>query len=243
MCQLFGGFSMQGPTEESQLVAELKKQYDVVEVDPSKPIKEQYDVLLAVQPSSLNPEAMANFVAAVKAGQPTAIFEDPFPLPQRPEVVGTAQPKRPPGGMMGMFGGGGPPEPKGDISQLWKLLGVEMYGDEIVWQDFNPEPKLGDILPRELIFVDEGLARRTARRIRSIRTIRFRPACGRCCFFWPGSFRPADGSKLDFREAGRHRPQQRHDQLPGCRDGAPVAERRWACAVRRRTSRTSLRRT
>ena len=51
--QLFGGFSMQGPTEESQLVAELKKQYDVVEVDPSKPIKERYDVLLAVQPSSL----------------------------------------------------------------------------------------------------------------------------------------------------------------------------------------------
>ena len=39
--QLFGGFSMQGPTEESQLVAELKKQYDVVEVDPSKPIKDQ----------------------------------------------------------------------------------------------------------------------------------------------------------------------------------------------------------
>ena len=45
--------------------------------------------------------------------------------------------------MMGMFGGGGPPEPKGDISQLWKLLGVEMYGDEIIWQDFNPETKTG----------------------------------------------------------------------------------------------------
>ena len=59
--QLFGGFSMQGPTEESQLIAELKKQYDVVEVDPSKPIKERYDVLLAVQPSSLTPEAMDEF--------------------------------------------------------------------------------------------------------------------------------------------------------------------------------------
>ena len=40
------------------MVAELKKQYDVVEVDPSKPITEKYDVLLAVQPSSLSPEAM-----------------------------------------------------------------------------------------------------------------------------------------------------------------------------------------
>jgi ABC-2 type transport system permease protein len=138
--QLFGGFSMQGPSEESQLVAELKKQYDVVEIDPSKPIidpakpiKDQYDVILAVQPSSLNPPAMQNFIAAVKAGVPTAIFEDPYPWPQLwQDVVGTAQPNRPPGGMMGMFGGGGQAEPKGDISQLWKLLGVEMYGDEVV---------------------------------------------------------------------------------------------------------------
>ena len=78
--------------------------------------------------------------------------------------------------MMGMFGGGQQPEPKGDISKLWKLLGVEMYGDEIVWQDFNPEPKLGQFLPRELVFVDEGLSTlKTARRIRLIRMIRFLP--------------------------------------------------------------------
>jgi ABC-2 type transport system permease protein len=152
--QLFGGFSMQGPSQESPLVAELKKQYDVVEVDPSKPIKERYDVLLAIQPSSLNPDSMKNFVEAVKTGQPTAIFEDPLPLSQA-DVVGTSQQKRPPGGMMGMFGGGGQPEPKGDISQLWKLLGVEMYGDEIVWQDYNPT-KLR-VLFDEFVFVDKDL--------------------------------------------------------------------------------------
>ena len=79
--QLFGGFSMQGPSEESQLVAELKKQYDVVEVDPSKPITEQYDVLLAVQPSSLNAGSDGEFRRGGEGGQPTAIFEDPFPWP------------------------------------------------------------------------------------------------------------------------------------------------------------------
>jgi len=155
--QLFGGFSMQGPTEETQLITELRKQYDVVEVDPSRPIEKKYDVLLAVQPSSLSPEAMTNFVEAVKSGIPTAIFEDPFPLPQFwGNVVGTAQPKLPPGGMMGMFGGG-PPPPKGDINQLWRLLGVEMHGDEIVWQDYNPEPKAGDFVDMEWIFIDDGL--------------------------------------------------------------------------------------
>ena len=155
---LMGGFSMQGPSAESQLITELRKQYDVTEVDPSRPIDKKFDVLLAIQPSSLSPEAMENFVQAVKSGIPTAIFEDPFPLPQFwGGVVGTAQPKQPPGGMMAMFGGGGPPPPKGDISQLWRLLGVDMHGDEIIWQDYNPEPKAGDFVDMEWIFVDDGL--------------------------------------------------------------------------------------
>jgi ABC-2 type transport system permease protein len=203
---LLGGFSMQGPTEESQLVVELKKQYDVVEVDPSKPIldpkkpiKDQFDVLLAVQPSSLNPDSMKNFVDAVKAGLPTAIFEDPYPWPQLyPEVVGTAQPNKPPGGMMGMFGGGGQPEPKGDISQLWKLLGVEMYGDEVVWQQFNPEPKLGDIY-KEWIFIDEGLSELGTPNPFDPDDI-ISAGMRQVLFFWPGSFRPAEGGKLNFQK-------------------------------------------
>jgi len=154
--ELFGGFSMQGQTAESRLVTELKKQYDVVEVDPTNPITERFDVMLAVQPSSLTPEKMDNFVAAVRAGQPVAIFEDPFPLPQFfPNVVGTGQPKRPPGGMMGMFNRQ-PPEPKGDINQLWKLLGVKFIADEIIWQDYNPYKRAQSFIDPQWIFVDEG---------------------------------------------------------------------------------------
>ena len=154
--ELFGGFSMQGQTAESRLVTELKKQYDVVEVDPTNPITERFDVMLAVQPSSLTPEKMDNFVAAVRAGQPIAIFEDPFPLPQFfPNVVGTGQPKRPPGGMMGMFNRQ-PPEPKGDINQLWKLLGVKFVADEIIWQDYNPYKRAQTFIDPQWIFIDEG---------------------------------------------------------------------------------------
>ena len=197
--QLLGGFSMQGPTDESQMVAELRKQYNVVEVDPSKPITERYDVLLAVQPSSLSPEEMPNFVNAVKSGQPTAIFEDPYPWPQLyPDVVGTAQPKRP-GGMMGMFGGGAPPEPKGDISQLWKLLGIEMDGNEIVWQEFNPEPKLGRIEP-EWLFIDEALASGHGTAHPFDPDDEISKGMRQVLFLVAGSFRPADGSKLDFNK-------------------------------------------
>src|SRR3954468_10316982 len=197
---LFGGFSMQGQTEESKLVSELKKQYDVVEVDASKPITEKYDVMLAGQPSGLSPEAMTNFVAAVRAGQPTAVFEDPFPWPPGGEVVGTAQQKRPGGGMMGMFGGGGqPPAPKGDITQLWKLLGVDMSGDEIVWQDYNPEKKMGNVLLPEFVFIDADLTTQGTEHP-------FDPddpissGLRQLLFLWPGSIRPEGNTKLDFHQ-------------------------------------------
>ena len=54
---LFGGFDMAtGQQQPRQAVLEeLEKQYDVVQVDASAPITETYDVLLAVQPSSLGP--------------------------------------------------------------------------------------------------------------------------------------------------------------------------------------------
>jgi ABC-2 type transport system permease protein len=193
---LFAGFSMaaQGMTPEAAIIGELKKQYNVVEVDPANPIQDRYDVLLAVQPSSLSPEGMANFVNAVKSGQPTAIFEDP--LPRFSDVPGTAQPKRPPGGMMGMFGGA-QPEPKGDISQLWQLLGVDMLGDEIIWQDFNPEPKGNDFIEPEWIFIDEGLTTHGT-------PFPFDPdddissGMSQVLFLMAGAFQPAEKSKLEF---------------------------------------------
>lgn len=150
--QLFGQMNMQtmGSSPNWPIIDELEKQYDVVEVDPSAPIEETYDVLLAVQPSSLNPESMENFLAAVRSGQPTAIFEDPFPL-FAGNVPGTNIPKRPPGGMMMQQR----PEPKGDIKPLWDLLGVKFNADDVIWQDYEPYPKV-EIPYKEFVFVDKG---------------------------------------------------------------------------------------
>jgi gliding motility-associated transport system permease protein/gliding motility-associatede transport system auxiliary component len=90
-------------------------------------------------------------VAAVKSGQPTAIFEDPFPW-LNPSVPGTSAPKMPPGGN-NPFQQRQPPEPKGDIAELWKVLGVDFSGNNVIWQNYNPFPKLGG-LPHEWVFVD-----------------------------------------------------------------------------------------
>ncbi len=154
--QLYATFDMQtmSPGQNQQIIQELEKQYEVVQVDATNPITEKYDVLLAVQPSSLGPEQMKNFIAAVKSGQRTAIFEDPFPL-LNPAIPGTAAPRMPPGSNNPFMQQQQPPQPKGDIRELWNLLGVDFDGDIVIWQDYNPFPKLPN-LPHEWVFIDTG---------------------------------------------------------------------------------------
>ena len=105
---VFGRFSMQGQSPAWQLINDLKRQYEVIQVNPAQPIplrkpaakpgekEEGFDVLLAVQPSAMGPQECENLIAAIRAGQPTVLFEDPFPF-FAPDVPGTSQPRRPAG--------------------------------------------------------------------------------------------------------------------------------------------------
>ena len=79
--QLYGGFNMQNMSSIPQwpIIDELEKQYEVVKVDPAKPIAEKFDVLLAVQPSSLGQEEMDRFVAAVAGGPADGDLRGPLP--------------------------------------------------------------------------------------------------------------------------------------------------------------------
>ncbi len=154
--KLYGGFDMStmSTSANEQIIEELTKQYEVEQVNPDSPITQRYDVLLAVQPSSLSQPQMDNFIAAVKSGQPTAIFEDPFPYLDA-RVPGTSAPKQPGGGNMPFMMNNAPPQPKGSIEPLWNLLGVGFSANEVVWQAYNPYPKVGQF-PREFVFVDDG---------------------------------------------------------------------------------------
>lgn len=163
---LFAGFdpTTMGMSEDQHIITELRKQYEVVEVDPARPIEtDQYAMLLAIQPSGLskpqrpgqppapNPE-MDNFLDAVRKGLPTAVFEDPLPGFWR-NVAGTMQPMQQPQQNPFMQA---PPIPKDNsITKLWDMLGVDMIGDELIAQNWNPYPKIGFIEP-EFIFIGEG---------------------------------------------------------------------------------------
>jgi ABC-2 type transport system permease protein len=149
--KLMGGFDMRsmGQNPEWSIVTELKKQYDVQSVSPDTPIAPDIDVLLVAQPSSLAQREIDNLAAYIRRGGPTLLFLDPLPVenPQNsPEV-----PKQPPGGM---FGGGPPPEPKGDLHPLLDMLGIDWPTTEIVWNGYNPHPQLE--LPPEVVFIHSG---------------------------------------------------------------------------------------
>ncbi|MGE0606800.1 MAG: Gldg family protein [Pirellulales bacterium] len=154
--KLFGTFDMQRftPGQDQQLVNELKKQYDVIQVNADSPITQEFDVLLAVQPSTLSPEQMPNFINAVRSGRKTAIFEDPFSFFF--QVAGTSFPKDPPGGM-NPFMQQQPPQPKGNIDPLWTMLGVKFDGGNVVWQEYNPYPNIDDFTRiKEFVFIGPG---------------------------------------------------------------------------------------
>ncbi len=161
---LMGAFSMSGPTREQPIAAELRKQYELVPVSPNSKIDGNLAALLAVQPSSLSPAQLQNFVDAVKRGIPTAIFEDPFPVAME-GVTGTDQPKRGQG-MMDMLR---PPQEKGNMQSLWDVIGVQLEAPtrtpnrldplnkkkgpaKLVWQDYNPHPGVTGI-PPEWVFI------------------------------------------------------------------------------------------
>ncbi|MCG8448613.1 MAG: Gldg family protein [Pirellulales bacterium] len=181
---------------EWPLITELRKQYDIDDepVDPAKPIKDKYDVLLVVQPSMLGPQEMDHLVDAVRSGIPTAIMEDPHPHFFPDWIAATAEPRRQPG-MMGMFGGGGT-IPKGDLEQLWRTLGVEMDPLEVVWQDYEPEQTIRSEQDWQWIFVDQGNGAVEPFNIDSV----ISSGLNQLLLIYPGNLSKSEDSKLAFDE-------------------------------------------
>ena len=157
---LFGRFNMSTGRQEPEweIIDELRKQYTVVEVDPLEPIREKFDVLVAVQPSAMGQREINNFVDIVRNGQPTVIFEDPFPLYVH-SVSGTGDPNRVPQSPMMMMMGAR--DPKGDITVLWNTLGVAVDEHQAVWQDYQPIRKL-PMIPVGFVFLDRSREKQNA---------------------------------------------------------------------------------
>ena len=152
--RLFGGLDFQTmqSSPEWSVVDELRKQYEVVQIQPNARITEEVDGLLVVLPSTLADDEMANVTDFIRSGVPALLLVDPMPVVN----LGLA-PSEPPGAAQNPFmrQGQPPPGPKGNVQAFLAGLGIAWNPGLIVWDAYNPHPDLAH-LPPEVVFLGEG---------------------------------------------------------------------------------------
>ena len=154
MVKIFGGQNLASDQQLPQwsVVNELRKQYEVVEVNAEFPIPEDIDALLVALPSSMQTDQMANVAEYIRRGRPAMILVDPFPAVNPTlaptEWVGEGNPfTYPPGSAR--------PGPRGNVRQWIRDLGVDWEPTRILWDSYNPHPDLS-YMPSEVVFLGPG---------------------------------------------------------------------------------------
>jgi ABC-2 type transport system permease protein len=152
--RLFGGldFNTFQTSPPWSVVAELQKQYDVVQINPQEPITEPVDALVVVMPSSLSQEEMNNLQASIARGTPALLIDDPVPVFD----VGLSPSEESGANVNPFMRNRGPqPKPKGGINAFLSSFGILWNKQQIVWDGYNPHPDLSS-LPPEVIFIGPG---------------------------------------------------------------------------------------
>ncbi len=146
--RLFGGFDFQNriQTNEWSIVAELRKQYEVVRVPPDAEYPQDLDALVAALPSTLSQAEVDRLTAYVRQGRPVLVLLDPMPAFD----LNLAPHEIPQAGLALV-----PPAPaaaRADVRGLLEALGIAWPSNRIAWDSYNPHPQL-KTLPKEFVFV------------------------------------------------------------------------------------------
>ena len=191
MVKIFGGQNLASNQQLPQwsVVNELRKQYEVVEVNAEFPIPPDIDALLVALPSSMQTDQMAHVAEYIRQGRPAMVLVDPLPAVNPTlaptEWVGEGNPfTYPPGSAR--------PGPRGDVRQWMRDLGVDWEPTRILWDGYNPHPELSH-MPSEVVFLGAGNENPET----------FNPGVDvvrdlqELVFLYPGFLRPADGPDAD----------------------------------------------
>ncbi len=195
---IMGNFDLQAKRQDPawQIIAELKKQYEVRSLNPKSEIPEDVDVLLVPQLASCSQEELGAVRAYVDAGRPALITVDPMPLFD--VRLSPREEKLPPPGQQqnNMFGQGGPPsEPKGDYLGLLREFGVEWADDQIVYDRTNPNPVFAGIQP-QIVFAHRSDGSGVTEFDGIDPTV---DGLSQVVLLYPGVITPADGYQDKFR--------------------------------------------
>lgn len=141
---MFQEVNEQGQPGEPMILAELRKQYDIVDVDTEKPVPDNFDALMVIQPSILRPNQVDQLLGAVRRGTPTVIFQDPLTIDFQRILQQEEQMSQ-----------GMPFTQEGEVGKLWNLLGVEFDTREIIAHEYNPISHV-QRFPAGFVFVGSG---------------------------------------------------------------------------------------
>lgn len=150
--EMFGGFDYQTMSSNPpwEVLRELQKQYDVVQINAKSPITTDVDGLLVVLPSTLSQPEMDNLQTLLLEGFPALILVDPVPI-----IDVTKSPILPADFQANPFAQQQqqqPQEPKGKIGDLLNAVGMNFNPSQLLWDSYNPHPDLGDLQP-EIMFL------------------------------------------------------------------------------------------
>ena len=154
MANLFGGTNFQQNQFAPQwpVIAELRKQYDVVEISPEAEIRQEVDALLVPLPSSLQTDEQGFVADYIRSGKPALILVDPLPAVNPTisptEWVGDGNP-------FTYSQSGARPGPRGNVREWIRTLGVDWEPTRIVWDSYNPHPDLAH-MPEDVVFLGAG---------------------------------------------------------------------------------------
>lgn len=175
----FGGFDFQSKrqTNEWPVVAELRKQYDVVQVGPDAEYPGDLHALVAIQPSALSAPQLDRLTAYLSQGKPALILLDPLPAFNL-SLSPSAARENPP-----------------NLAPLMKALGIEWRSDRIVWDNYNPHPQLRS-LPPEIVFVAKGNQAPMPFQDKDAVTSGLQEVV----LLYPGAIAPRSGSGVEFTQ-------------------------------------------
>ncbi len=207
--KLFGGFDFQSFRSNPAwpVVDELKKQYEVVQVNPTGEMPEALDGLMVALPSSLSQEELDTVRGFIESGVPALLLVDPMPV-----VNLGLSPSEQAGANQNPFmrNQGPPPKQKGDIQGFLTNLGVSWDKGLIVWDAYNPHPDL-EHLPPEVVFVGRGNENEDTFNAENNASAQLQELV----LLYPGTLSPAIGSDFEFQPlvrsgfvSGRFRYQQ-----------------------------------
>lgn len=152
-----GGFDFHTRNQQRpwEVIAELEKQYEVIDVSAGQDIPNDIDTLLAVMPSALAQEDMDRLQQYILSGGKTLLLTDPAPLANL--QVSPHLPKTNPNENPMMRGRGPAPTPKGDFNAFLKAIGVSLKSQQVAFNIGNSHPELSH-LPPEFVFSSKELS-------------------------------------------------------------------------------------